>query len=1247
MPNILEDLPRPSQVSDMLTGQFNPSQFVGGMQNLGVDSLKQQIIGQAPPSIGGGLSAPPIPTSLTKQGFASQLSQPLDQIKSINSNSLVGNITSNPLPVNLPAPSFDLNKVIGQINSKIIPVNVATPTVDTNVPLLDFSALTEPLNRLAQAGVTTPLRLLTMTLKIVQALVNTVTNTDKMVALATESLDEIYASQAQTLNNRLPLASVENALAILNEQAKPMPLLDQYKHVLDEIEILGPNDYDQVRKILTEARTQVIPQIYAIEQIRLTLNYLQQNDATALSQALSKVLDLSAADDVFLQPYFDALEKYLGQLLDGVAGPINQLKDMAQQITQYLNQAADTAEQTARKVSDEIETRLKQVNDLLQTAQQKIQEVEAQIEEFLKKIDISAAITKVKDGCNIVGDGVEKFFTKIEELKQQLDEAVAKAQVEVDKTLTQVFATIEQKIRELLGKITEVLNRPEVKDALSKARQGIEKFETTISEASLKPVFDLVVNKTGQLEGSVKSLDVAKMGTPQKTALKVGAKVIQEVKVDEIIKPELLAAFAEIRAPLQELVQLLKDKALLVEKIIDDFNPGSLANDLILNSEPYKIFISTLESFQPSQLLAPLKEANQHLTDIVKQLDPQLIIDEVQKLYDKLAELVDAVSPAPLTKMISDVTDIADFQLKQVRDVELGKILQTIKSTISLDKLLEKSGLQDIAHADFWQILKDTLGGAYLNTLSDAVGKIQTQLAAQVSALRFPKTVALLPVVASAADKQLVADDGGLLRPRLNDLSALLVTTLVRAKQLQDRRSALQTNYHGYPEITFLLAELDLTPLIQLQIGVDAVKAMGQADQDKAVAAVNAVLRPNLPKLKALNESAVQDVIVAIFQKQVGDPVKLLVVHIQEKLKPFKEAVDAIQTILTTLTEIPARIDKAVGDVLDTLGSSIRSVITEVLAAIQTFKTALTDILNAIYARVQRIVGELSPYWILNSFTESDFAGTIDSNGAPQGMVHFAAAIISATEAITQLLQSKFSADELNLLKNDTGGSLQKGNRDNVLKAVNACVRDPNLCTGANIDAVKTKIDAQIHALSDKVKPVPSGTTPTDDERKQRVDALKLLYRLNAVRGQVMAASIRFNNSSGAAKTEAMLRLNRLLLEASYPDDIKMSLQSLHPFIVEEVSQLYPQTTVDRLDAIYKGVIDKVKKLPDQLIRAPLDDEFKKIKDILKQNFDIAGIFDVLDKKLTGLDQDLSQGLDRLGVSYNQLLRTLDQRLAA
>ncbi len=107
-----------------------------------------------------------------------------------------------------------------------------------------------------------------------------------------------------------------------------------------------------------------------------------------------------------------------------------------------------------------------------------------------------------------------------------------------------------------------------------------------------------------------------------------------------------------------------------------------------------------------------------------------------------------------------------------------------------------------------------------------------------------------------------------------------------------------------------------------------------------------------------------------------------------------------------------------------------------------------------------------------------------------------------------------------------------------------------------------------------------------------------------------------------------------------------MSLQSLHPYIVEQIADLYPRQTVQRLDNTYSGVVEKVKQLPDQLIRVPLGDTFEEIKQVLKDNFDIAGIFTVLEVKMDGIDEDLSEGLDRLSAVYNQLLRTFDQRLS-
>jgi len=323
--------------------------------------------------------------------------------------------------------------------------------------------------------------------------------------------------------------------------------------------------------------------------------------------------------------------------------------------------------------------------------------------------------------------------------------------------------------------------------------------------------------------------------------------------------------------------------------------------------------------------------------------------------------------------------------------------------------------------------------------------------------------------------------------------------------------------------------------------------------------------------------------------------------------------------------------------VLDTARDSLKQVITRTIAALQTFQQALADTLNAIYARIQKIVGDLSPAWLLNSFAIGDFAGGI-VDATPAGMLALARRIVSGADTgglrIAALLQTKLSAGQLTLLQSETfesSTSLQPGNRANVLLAVNEALRDRNLAARETVDALKAALDVQIRELQSKPQPT--------------VEEIKRSYRCGALRRQISDAWVAYN--SGEDKANTLIRLNRIILEAAYPDDISMSLQSLHPFIVENVAHLYPEQTVARLDGIYLGVVDKVKKLPDQLIRAPLDDEFNKIKAILKQNFDITGIFVVLEIKMDGLDEDLAQGLDRLSLAYNRLLETFDQRLAA
>ena len=124
------------------------------------------------------------------------------------------------------------------------------------------------------------------------------------------------------------------------------------------------------------------------------------------------------------------------------------------------------------------------------------------------------------------------------------------------------------------------------------------------------------------------------------------------------------------------------------------------------------------------------------------------------------------------------------------------------------------------------------------------------------------------------------------------------------------------------------------------------------------------------------------------------------------------------------------------------------------------------------------------------------------------------------------------------------------------------------------------------------------------------------------------------------------IRLNRVILEAIYPDEVNMSIQSLHPFIVEQISRLYPEELVQRLDETYLGVVDKVKAMPERLIQKPLDEKYEELKNMFFEHFDIEGIFKVLQVKLDGMDEDLELGLDRISFAFNHMVDTLDSRLA-
>jgi hypothetical protein len=1316
MSSLIDALPGQAQ-KDSLLDSFNEaiSPDTLGLDvfdSLGVDTLTDTFAIDDLPRIH--IDAlPPLPPGLTKAGLLQQITEPLAHIQSIDAATLLAEIESSVLAP-LPKPTFRISEAASQITGAIVPVFTSPsfnlPDGSFGQELFDLSGLETPFQQLAQAGAATPLRLLDVLLNTLNALVATITDADKLASFTAQSLQEIYLQQLDRLDGRLPLVAVEQAIAICQEteddDGYSSGLAARYSLLLDQIELIGDGDRELVSALAEEADASLLPDLEALRQAHTTLGLLLANDVAELNQALTRVLDLNATDAVFVQPTIDAFGRRASQVLDAIAAPVNQIRRMAQQIQQYLERTATAAESSAQQFSSQITSTLQQIESWIQEIERRILAIQAQIESVVARLDVTALIEQAKAGCAKISETVDAFFDRLQTLQQKLDLMVRNLAQQVDDKVTAAFAALEQKIRDLLAEIMALLEREDVRQALQQASDGIETFKNAIEQASLQPIFDLVLSKTNDLEASIKRIDVAQMGTPQRTALKVSAKVLQEVRVDEVIKPELMEEFEEIRAPLTAILALIREKVNLLTEQIYQFQPGTLISELLKDSLPYEVLMSTLDSFRPSELLAPIKALNEKVTEIADALDPNKLIDAVQSIYNQLAELLDVLNPVPLNRLIGDALGTATPQLALLRDQKLGELMGTIQQTISLERLMANTPIREIADAQFWQILANVLGGRYLTLISEAMAAAEERLSS--SEQEDVRAWDRLQEVMVNVNRQRKLDVP-LFALRVTDLTSTLAND--RFQALQDRRGALLRHYADDPEVAWILGTLDLKPVLHLQGTTAAVGKMPKTRLKASLAAVNSALAIQADALQQIDAAALHKMAVTVFRLQIGDPVRALISLLQTKLAPFQEAVVAIQAIIDTVVAMPARIDASVATVLTATQESVHSLLTQLITSIDASGTALTSTLETIYERVKWNVDQLSPAWILNAFAVSDFVGApvvedqastsdlstavepaadavdaadyidvadiseaaaesvVDEDVAPtqglsvttarpvynppMGMLRMAERIVLGgaqdTVNLGAFLQAQLTAEELGILeagveraRQEPGSALLPGAGAAVLNALNRALTQTTLIDDTiYMDDLKTRLVTQVEEVETQKQATLADANATVE---RRVALTKQVRRLGALQRQIGRAEERYRNRSQYAD---LLRLNRVLLEAECPDDVNMSLQSLHPYAVEQIAHLYPEDTVAVLDTTYISVVDKIRNLPDQLIAGPLNDTFLEVTQVLQEYFDIDSIFAVLNNKLDGLDEDLDLGLDRLSAAYERLLVTFDRQMSA
>jgi len=636
----------------------------------------------------------------------------------------------------------------------------------------------------------------------------------------------------------------------------------------------------------------------------------------------------------------------------------------------------------------------------------------------------------------------------------------------------------------------------------------------------------------------------------------------------------------------------------------------------------------TLDRFRPSELLEPVKEGLEKLQDVLEDLDPQRLLDRLQAAYGQLAELVDSLEPAKLNSRVYGTANKAIEQIEMVRDWHLSDVLRAIRENVSLRKLLEGTGIQEIADAELWDRLRKVLGGEYLTRLTEAMGKVEARLTAEFAGLDYAAAAAEVARLALAVEAQTRVSAESY-RALLAGGEEVLGPAAARLAELERRRKALvESGTVARPEVEAVLRDMALAPLIDLIAALRAAAGLGYEALAANLETVKTVCAPQVRPLKAMKEEQIRAAVPAIFRTQFGDPVRGFVTRMQVRLQPFEDAVTAIQAfVTTTLIELPKQVDEAVGLVLDAVRDELRAAAELVIGTIRRLSREIASVVSTVHEQVRTTVEKMNPTLVLNSFSFADFNGDGD---IPAGLLALSRKIVRpGDDDAAALLAARLTADQLRLVESEAARYYVP-----VLAALNDSLRDERFGREL-LKTARPRLETERKRLEGALQTA---------EGEAYVTARKALIRTLSLGDQLTAAERAA--SVPATKAAGVARLNRVVLEVQYPELIRMGLQALHPYVVEMVGQLYPAETVARIDKTYVTVVDKLRWLPISHVQRPLDGAFDEVKTKLHETFDIRGLFRVLDIKLEGMEDDLSLGLDRLTVAYDHLLGTLDSRLS-
>jgi phage-related protein len=1131
------------------------------------------------------IEIPTAPFSVAE--IQTQITGKLGDISSISIDTLTQSIPTNP-----GADTFKGLAVTDQVNSSLSSLT-SSITGNANFGQLGIpknqSTLFDKFQEFINNAQAFPGKVLDAIIKAFKNFIDKLSNPDEWLdRLSSDALTEIFVEQIQELNYILPNGAIQLYTLQLNQQTQLYKEYQDFLKSLDTENLSCAKIIDFRKKIksyLSEVESQG-------KQIGLAVKKFKSFDIDEFSTRLANLPNSGGRPIETLSQIFQGIEDFVNSLKERITTVTEQLKTFITKIQDLINQAITKVSEIGNKIFKAIADKIEQAGKALDQVQAYLTNTINKLVDFVKQTAAKSdeIVKPLKQAINQFATAAVQGIETVAQQIKQTTQTIEKSLDEVNKKITTELSQeqLKAKIKELLGKVTGVLQSQTVKDALNKADQGIDQVVAALQKVSLEPAFQLAVTQTNKLELELKKIDVSTMGTAQKTALKVGVKILQEIDVPRVVNPELTAAFDSLLYPVVGLVDSIQKEIKQVDEQVKSFAPGTLVKTFL---DPYiQSLVTELNKYKPSVLLETVKQLYETLLEKLEILNPNQLLERLQELYDKLLAVVDSLSPEKLTQFLTEKLNALKGILDNLPVEQL--INKVIEAIGDVEKLLGGLGLDNVLNSGFWQTLEEILS-LNLQEQIQQVDTIKAKIIERVNNIDETKLIAALTSLRANLTKY-ATDPSIAISNAKNELNQAWDNYQEAAKNFTtqwEQTKQLLDNFNPPPELA-----VDYRDLLTRMTDLSQRLVTAKVTNDPTKKDITPSSTPTREKLDNLLTSAtvrsdeqiiadLKKVIPNEIESQLTGPVKRILSTLDEILAQPRTVLAEIKKVIQRLQSAPTEIANILKNLTADFGKLIRDSINKVKTAIDGTVNKVIDSLEKIYNDIRNKLKELRPLLILNTFYDvSDFKGGTVANLLTKLRRK------EPLDAVSAYFWTTLDETQKALLEN--GDPNHTGTQKALFNALNKLLTDVNFYGAERFKLVAENLPQEAKDLIAK---------PQRDELET-------------------------------------IRLNRLLLETAYPQEIILSLQSIYPFFLGKLKDIYPTEIVKQLDQLHANIVKLILDIPKALEGA-LNDEYQKVVAAYQEiSQKIDRIFKALIERLYGLKSELGIGLEDVSDAYERLL---------